>query len=133
MAYPQITDPLFSKEHQDIVSGQSIGAVFKGNGWSIDKQHTYIGEIENLPETSPLYSLMGNIAPTSLAIHIYSLFVSKNGNEVRYAWIAEIQHPAYLTLMDLKVIYDQEYAQLRNKTSDVLAILDLVQDEINKL
>lgn len=103
--YPATISPLILKEHTEISGGGSIGEVFKSNGWNITKENIYIGEIETSTDFDGLYSSMGENEPVSLAIHVYELFVSKNRDRFRYATIAEVHHPDYLDMDELKGIY----------------------------
>jgi hypothetical protein len=97
----------YSREHALIEAGQSIGATFRDAGWSINKQHMYIGEFE-VPETySYIGDLMQIVLPETLATHVYLLNVSKDDRSFSYATITEIHHPAYLDAADLKEIYGE--------------------------
>ena len=54
---PAVVDVRFAKEHQAIVEGQSVGAVFKHNGWQIKKHPVFFGEIAASPDFAPVYDL----------------------------------------------------------------------------
>jgi hypothetical protein len=108
VALPAVIEPDFKKEHEQITEGQSIGIVFKDNGWVIDKRHQFFGNIEIPFEIGGIRSVFADRGTAAPAIHVYSLFISKQGREFHYASIAEIHHPDYLTLDDLKVIYGEE-------------------------
>ena len=131
--YPDIVDPLFSQEHQEILQGQSIGAVFKRNGWQIDKRHQYFGQIGASEELASVYTLFGGIMPTQLAVHVYSLFIEKNGSKFHYATIAEIHHPQYLTLQELKEIYYQDFDRHQMPSDRVRRFLEVVDNKIKNL
>ena len=94
VSYPETIPAVISNEHEQIKSGQSIGEVFKRNGWEIEKQQIYFGDIEKSPEYEKVYSLMGEIEEANLTMHIYQLSVSKGGERYSYVKIAEIHHPA---------------------------------------
>jgi len=97
----------YSREHALIEAGQSIGATFRDAGWSVDKQHLYIGEFE-VPETyTNIGELMQIALPETLAAHVYLLNVSKDDRSFNYATITEIHHPVYLDAADLKEIYGE--------------------------
>ncbi len=100
--FTESIDSTFIKEHLKILSGQSIGAVFKKNQWKIEKKSLYFGEI--LPQTdfTETYKLMGYIEPSKLAIYIYGFNIIKDNNSHQYAIISEIYHPEYLTFNNLK-------------------------------
>ncbi|MEE8543537.1 MAG: hypothetical protein V3S94_06730 [Gammaproteobacteria bacterium] len=102
--YPADTDAAVSVEHRAILSGQSIGAVFTERGWAIEKVNRYVGE---LPASSRVAGLMGGILPQPLAVHIYDLVVSREGKSLTYATIAEIHHPDYLSISELRALYGE--------------------------
>ena len=133
VSYPDTVDPLFAKEHKEILSGGSIGAVFKKNGWEIDKRHQYFGEIDSSKDLASVYKLFGGITPTQLAVHIYSFFIKKHRSEFLYATIAEIYHPQYLSLQDLKEIYQVDFDKHRTQTDKVGMFLKVVNNKIKNL
>lgn len=92
-------------EHALVLAGQSIGAVFKGHGWTITKRHTYIGSAMLNGDDAAILSLMGIEPPQRVALHSYVFEVGKNGALYDYATITERHHPRYLTATDLKAIY----------------------------
>ena len=100
--YPALVDPQYVREHEQIVGGQSMGAVFVRNGWVVEKRHRYFG---TLPMTEGLSRLMGGASAEHVAVHIYVLAIEKAGFSLEYASIAEIHHPGYLSLEDLRDIY----------------------------
>jgi hypothetical protein len=100
--YPTAIDPRLAAEHATIVSGGSIGATFAARGWTVLKTHRYFGEIDATPR---LAALMGGIDAARLAVHVYALDVAKDGTRLEYATIAEIHHPEYLDLEDIRAIY----------------------------
>jgi len=108
--YPQAIDSSFSKEHQLIVQGGSIGAVFKSHGWKIEKKNIFLGELSPSADWNRLYKLMGDIQPSTLSIWIYVFYIRKDDKVFPYATISEVYHPNYLSLPDLKCI---------NKNSDI--------------
>ena len=97
-------DAEVSAEHSAILSGQSIGAVFTRRGWAIEKVNRYFGE---LPASGKVADLMGGIVLQPLAAHIYDLVVSREGISLTYATIAEIHHPDYLSIMELRGLYGE--------------------------
>ena len=133
VVYPEVIDLLLSTEHQKIINGQSIGEVFKGNGWRIKKQHVFFGEIEASSNFAGVYSLMGGVAPVALPIHIYNFFVRKNGAEFLYASISEIHHPDYLDANDLQGIYEEEFGRLQNRNEEIQTILEIVIEEMRNI
>ena len=104
--------PELAVEHALVLAGQSIGAVFKGRGWSITKGHTHIGSVTLTPDDSAILSLMHLEPPQRVAVHSYVFEVRKGGSVFDYATITERHHPCYLTAADLKAIYGEpRYAQ----------------------
>ncbi len=100
--YPAVIEPAFSREHEAIINGQSIGIVFKDCGWLIEKHHQYIGELEIGSDFTAVHSIFGDIGEVRPVIHVYSLLVKKNDVQFHYASIAEVHHPDYICLEDLK-------------------------------
>jgi len=110
--YPETIDSAFSKEHEAIVNGGSIGSVFKAQGWKIEKKNIYLGELSPSAEYNRLYTLMGNIPPTKLSVWIYVFYIRKEGKEFPYATISEVYHPDYLSLAALSCIVKDADAYL---------------------
>jgi hypothetical protein len=125
--YPAVIETAFGKEHKAIIDGQSIGIVFKENGWFIDKRHQYIGELEPLSDFSGVYSVFGDIGEVRPVIHVYSLFIKKGNDEFHYASIAEVHHPDYLDLEELNAIYGNEFDGTLGKDQDTIDFLKIVE------
>lgn len=104
--YPDEIDAAFAAEHETIVDGGSIGAVFTDNGWTVRKRHRFFGVLESSPRVE---RMMGGIAAQALATHVYVLDVLKAGTELEYAAIVEVHHPDYLSLDELRSIYGERY------------------------
>jgi hypothetical protein len=130
VVYPSVIEPAFSKEHDEITNGQSIGIVFKNNGWVINKHHQYFGKIEGTSEKSAVVSVLGEIGNAQPVVHVYSLFVKKHDAEYHYASIAEVHHPQYLGLDDLKAIYGDEYQRTRVVNTKVRDLLNVVKTKM---
>ena len=103
--YSEVIDPTFLEAHKKIVKGGSIGRVFKNNGWEIEKESFFFGEVSPSKDLSKVYALMGNIPNSELAMYMYGFHIEKDKKRFQYATIIEIYHPDYLTLHDLKSIY----------------------------
>jgi hypothetical protein len=101
--YPTVIDSAFSKEHQVILRGGSIGSTFKAQGWKIEKKNIFLGELSTDTDWSRLYTLMG-IPSCRLSIWIYVFYIRKDDKVFPYATISEVYHPDYLSLADLKCI-----------------------------
>jgi hypothetical protein len=106
--YPSEIDPLFAAEHATILDGGSIGAVFASAGWSVTKRHLWYGELES---SARLADLMRIEEGLPLAVHVYVLHVSKAAASFEYAALAEIHHPEYLHLDELRPIYGAPAAE----------------------
>jgi len=124
--YPSAIEPAFRNEHEAIISGQSIGIVFKENGWQIEKRHQYIGELDFLSDTSGVHSVFGDIGEIQPVIHVYSLIVLKNNAQFHYASIAEVHHPDYLELEELKTICGGEFDGTQANDQDTIDFLKIV-------
>ncbi len=126
--YPVEIDAELSFEHQAILAGQSIGAVFTQRGWAVEKIHRYFGVI---PSSERVAGLMGGLAPQPLAVHIYDLFVSQAGRALLYATIAEVHHPDYLTLDQLRGIYGEVSITGAGTDPDSGPMLALARQKMN--
>lgn len=115
--YPETIDSSFSKEHQQVVNGGSIGSTFKAGGWKIVKKTICLGELPPSADYKALYKLMGNITPQKLSIWMYVFYIQKNGSEYPYVTISEIYHPDYLSLADLMCINKDAGAHLKQTTA----------------
>jgi hypothetical protein len=115
--YPDRIDPAFAAEHDEIVRGGSIGAVFAAHGWTVGKTHLRFFEIGASPRVA---GLMHVVEGTRLAADAYVLDVSKGGRAIEYALLVEIHHPEYLALADLRTIYGAADATGREKSLEAL-------------
>ena len=100
--YPAALDPSLAAEHDAIVRGGSIGAVFAAHGWQVQKTNLRYFEID---APGRVAGLMRVAAGTRLAAHAYELDVAKAGRMFQYALLVEIHHPDYLKRDDLQAIY----------------------------
>lgn len=126
--YPEIIDSMFLKEHTKILEGQSIGKVFKQGQWKIEKKSFFLGEIMPSSDYAGIYKLMGNIAPSKLAIYTYGFNIKKDNRNYQYATISEVYHPDYLTLNDLKKM-NEDADKYLDKTA-ISQILKQVEREM---
>ena len=118
--------PSLAKEHTLITEkGQSIGAVFKANGYEVRKRTRYIGSFDN-PQRRIL-QLMHDNDRSSLAMYIYDFSVAKDGTELPYATIVEIYHADYLREQNIKDIYgDQSGSRGLNSDSADTRISEII-------
>jgi len=124
---PDVIEPAFSREHDAIINGQSIGIVFKGHGWKIEKHHQYVGELDVGRNFSAVHSVFGDIGEVRPVIHVYSLLIKKDNKQFHYASIAEVHHPDYLGLDDLRAIFGKEFdgqLEMDRDTADFLRIVN---------
>jgi hypothetical protein len=126
VVYPGQVDPALAEAHRRILAGQSIGAVFKEEGWTVTKEHLYFGEIPLEADFQRVRGLMKLGASGPLAVHVYRLAVARADDSADYATIAEVHHPDFLTLADLNAIYGDEAAARTRVTGEVRPILDVV-------
>jgi hypothetical protein len=104
-------DTSYSPEHARVLAGNSLGEVFKANGWAIHKQTLHIGSFEvahPAPEIGQLMQLDGG---KTLALHIYQLLLARGDQVFEYATIIEAHHPAYLSPAELLNIYHYDDAE----------------------
>jgi len=120
--------PAFASEHSQVVSGQSLGSVFKSAGWEIEKHNIFVGEMEIPAKYGLLSELMQIGLPRYLATHVYVFAIRKRERSYNYATIIELHHPAYLSAGDLKDTYGEIIFDDSNRTS----IDDYIDPEIWK-
>lgn len=114
-----------SDEHAKVLAGDSIGAIFKSNGWKIIKETVYVGSIRYDSPESDVGRLMHLGDPQDLAVHVYRLRLRKRDTTVEYATIIESHHPAYLTQADLESMYSSDSYDMLD-SNDVNQFTDLV-------
>jgi hypothetical protein len=90
--------------YQAIRDGASMGATLEAAGWRVDKRHRYVGEVPVSTSFRCLSDLPTG-SPQQWAVQVYDLWVLRDDKEVRFALLAELHDPRYLTLQDLQRIY----------------------------
>ena len=128
--YPAVIEAAFKKEHEAIIAGQSIGIVFKENGWSIEKHHHYFGELDPSSDFSAIHSVFGDIGAVKPVIHVYSLNIKKDKSEFHYASIAEVHHPGYRDMEEMQAIYGSEFDSNLVKDQDTIDFLKIVASKM---
>lgn len=126
--FPAFIDTAFQQEHEEILNGGSIGAVFKQNGWIITKRQLFSGNMHCSEECPKLKRWMGAFTTHTLAMNIYSFKIEKDGKSFHYANIAEVYHPDYLQASDLEMIVGHV-----NKADHVSDIIQSMKAAIRKL
>jgi len=111
----------YSPEHTKVLAGNSLGEVFKSNGWSIHKQTLHIGSFEIAQTASEIGQLMHLDERHLLALHVYQLVLGRDDEVFEYATIIETHHPEYLSESDLLDIY--HYDDSESLSEDALAEL----------
>ena len=125
--FDDVPESIIDREHAQILAGQSIGAIFKENGWEIFKETRYVGEHQFDRDDHPVYALMALGDDPPLAMHVYRLLLKKDSQIIEYATIIELHHPEYLGHDDITALFVVE--QPGSLTPDALgAITTLVDD-----
>jgi hypothetical protein len=83
--FPDTPGNAYAREHAEIESGGSIGATFRQAGWSIEKRHLFIGELEIAADYREIGELMQINLPETLAMHQYLMIVRKDERAYTYA------------------------------------------------
>ena len=107
----------YGPEHANVLAGNSLGEVFKSNGWSIHKQTLHIGTFELDKTGSEIAELMQFTDTISLSLHIYQLLLAKDSQVFEYATIIEAHHPDYLSQSDLLAIYHYDNSESLSASS----------------
>jgi len=97
----------YADVHERIRAGGSLGASFRQAGWTVGKQHLFIGELEVPATYREIGELMHIELPAALATHHYLLTISREERSYNYATVTEIHHPEYLTAARLREIYGE--------------------------
>ncbi len=98
-------DDSYGDAHERVLAGESIGATFRQEGWDIQKQTLYIGNVVLPAEATEIGRLMRLAGPRELALHVYQLVLVRDELELEYAMIMEAHHPDYLTRTELESIF----------------------------
>jgi len=123
-------DPRVAAEHAEIVAGGSIGAVFEDHGWTVAKRQRLLSTLPAMAPGDRIDRLMRLSAPVPLAIDVYTLSVSRGGESVDYATIAEVYHPDYLGVEDLRALYGTSVPDAAGNDAELVDLLALVGRQI---
>jgi len=118
-------DSSYGPQHAKVLAGNSLGEVFKEDGWSIQKQSLYIGAIELPQTTSKISQLMRLRDNHTLALHVYQMRLAKDEHVFEYATIMEAHHPDYLSHENLLEIYNYDEAEALS-TESISELISLV-------
>jgi hypothetical protein len=122
--FANASDTKIDSEHEQVLAGDSIGAIFKAGGWTIRKETLHIGATDVPAVDSDFIASMRLEAPFEIAMHVYRLLLRKGGEAIDYATISEFHHPDYLRLSDLRALYPVE-AHKRLPPAEIREILEL--------
>ena len=126
VSFNEDLDSSYGPEHSKVLAGNSLGEVFKANGWSMHKQTLHIGSFKIDRPASEINQLMQLVAAKTLASHVYQLLLAKDEQLFEYATIVEAHHPDYLTQSDLLDIY--HYDNSESLSAESLAeLIDLLK------
>ena len=103
--FDEVPDVLRDDEHARILDGGSIGATFKAAGWSLQKETLYVDTVNPGADVHGIRRLMQLDGTPALAMHVYRLHINKNSQNIDYATIIEVYHPAYMTLGRLQKLH----------------------------
>ena len=104
-------DTSIGSEHAKVLAGNSLGEVFKANGWKIHKQTLHIGAIHIEDDTNDVLKLMALSGRQTLGLHVYQLLLARGSRIFEYATIIETHHPDYLKETDLLEIYSYDQSE----------------------
>lgn len=123
-------DTSINAEHAKVMAGNSLGEVFKQNGWKIRKQTIHIGSFDVTADSSDAAKLMQLQTDAKLGLHVYQLLLARDGRIFEYAVIAEAHHPEYLDEKQLLDIYAYDETESLNASDlDELHRLMRVQSD----
>lgn len=115
----------YSKEHAEVLAGNSIGAIFRSHGWDVHKQTMYIGSLSLPNRKTRIGELMHVTDQDELAMHVYQLLLVRNEQVFEYATIVETHHPEYLSESDVLELYeyDKSIALSPQAVSDLVNLI----------
>jgi len=93
-----------NEAYQAIRAGASMGATLEDAGWRVEKRQRYSGEVAASAALGCLSNPPELEAQSMLALQVYDLYVVREQEVVRFALLAELHDPRYLTLPDLQQI-----------------------------
>lgn len=126
VSFKEDLDSSYEPEHSKVLAGNSLGEVFKANGWSMHKQTLQIGSFEIDRSASEISQLMQLEDAQNVALHVYQLLLAKDEQIFEYATIAEAHHPDYLTQSDLLGIYHYDDSESLSSAS-LAELIDLLK------
>jgi len=76
--------------------------------------------------------VFGDIGEVRPVIHVYSLLIKKDNKQFHYASIAEVHHPDYLGLEDLRSIFGKEFDGSLDMDRDTADFLRIVNSKMQR-
>jgi len=119
--------PSVATAHADVLAGHSIGTTFKSTGWQSRKITLHIGHLTLDASQHAIGKLMRLEGVTEFAIHAYQLVLEKESQTVNYATIAEMHHPDYMSLPEVKSLYG-DGVETRLSDDEIRDLSDLILD-----
>lgn len=101
----------YAVEHEQVLTGGSLGAIFKAQGWIIRKETIHIGCLDLRNQRSSIPELMRLTGDDDPALHVYRLLIARDGQAFEYATIAEAHHPDYLSIAKLQEIFPYDASE----------------------
>lgn len=118
-------DSSYGQLHAKVLAGNSLGEVFKSDGWSIHKQTLHIGSFTLESADSEIAHLMQLGEDPNLALHVYQLLLDRDTQAFEYATIIEVHHPDYLSAANLLDIYHYDNSE-RMSIESINELISLV-------
>ncbi len=125
VSFKEDQDSSYGPEHAKVLAGNSLGEVFKANGWSMHKQTLHIGSFEIDRSAKEISRIMQLSENRTLALHVYQLLLAKDEQIFEYATIIEAHHPDYLTQSDLLDTYHYDDSESLSEKS-LADLIDLL-------
>ena len=125
VSFKEDQDSSYGPEHAKVLAGNSLGEVFKANGWSMHKQTLHIGSFEIDRSATEISRIMQLSENRTLALHVYQLLLAKDEQIFEYATIIEAHHPDYLTQSDLLDTYHYDDSESLSEKS-LADLIDLL-------
>lgn len=125
VSFKEDQDSSYGPEHAKVLAGNSLGEVFKANGWSMHKQTLHIGSFTIDRSATEISQLMQLAENRTLALHVYQLLLAKDEQIFEYATIVEAHHPDYLTQSNLLDTYHYDDSESLSEKS-LADLIDLL-------
>ncbi len=101
-------DDRYDDAHSRVLAGNSIGETFREDGWGIRKSTIFVGNTRLPDRPTEIAALMRLTGAHDLALHVYQLVLVREEIALEYATILEVHHPEYLTVAELRELFDDD-------------------------